>query len=125
MFVDGVTYASIARNLAEGKGTFWTPFYTETLYPQFHQHPALGLWLQSLWFRAFGDHWIVERAYSLSIAALTGLLIAAIWRSVAGEAGRKSHDWLPVVFWILVPVVSWSIVGNMLETTVSLFTTAA
>ena len=63
MFVDGVTYASIARNLAEGRGTFWTPFYTDTLYPQFHQHPALGLWLQSLWFRALGDHLIVERAY--------------------------------------------------------------
>jgi 4-amino-4-deoxy-L-arabinose transferase-like glycosyltransferase len=125
MFVDGVTYASIARNLAEGRGTFWTPFYTDTLYPQFHQHPALGLWLQSLWFRALGDHLIVERAYSLTAAAITALLVAAIWRATASESGGRQHDWLPVAFWILVPVVSWSIVGNMLETTVSLFTTAA
>ena len=42
MFVDGVTYASIARNLAEGRGTFWTPSYTATIYPQFHDHPPLG-----------------------------------------------------------------------------------
>jgi 4-amino-4-deoxy-L-arabinose transferase-like glycosyltransferase len=125
MFVDGVTYASIARNLAEGRGTFWTPFYTATLYPQFHQHPALGLWLQSLWFRALGDHLIVERAYSFTAAAITALLIAAIWRMIASESGGRHYDWLPVAFWILVPVVSWSIVGNMLETTVSLFTTAA
>ena len=32
MFVDGVTYASIARNLAEGHGSFWSPSYTATLY---------------------------------------------------------------------------------------------
>ena len=125
MFVDGVTYASIARNLAEGRGTFWTPFYTATLYPQFHQHPALGLWLQSLWFRALGDHLLVERAYSLTAAAITALLIAAIWRTIASETDERHCDWLPVAFWILVPVASWSIVGNLLETTVSLFTTAA
>ena len=51
MFVDGVTYAAIARNLAEGRGTFWSPHYTATLYSIFHEHPPLGLWLESLWFR--------------------------------------------------------------------------
>ena len=33
--------------------------------------------------------------------------------------------WLPVLLWIAVPVVSWAIVGNLLETTVALFTTGA
>ena len=28
MFFDGVTYASISRNMAEGQGTFWNPHYT-------------------------------------------------------------------------------------------------
>src|SRR4051812_22549428 len=56
MFVDGLTYASIARNLAEGRGSFWSPSYTATIYPEFHEHPPLGLWLQSLWFRVLGDH---------------------------------------------------------------------
>ncbi len=125
MFVDGVTYASIARNLAEGRGSFWTPFYTETLYPQFHQHPPLGLWLQSLWFRLLGDHLFVERAYAFAAATVTAVLIALIWRAVTVESTAKNYDWLPILFWILVPVVSWSVVGNMLETTVSTFTTAA
>jgi 4-amino-4-deoxy-L-arabinose transferase-like glycosyltransferase len=125
MFVDGVTYASIARNLAEGRGSFWTPFYTETLYPQFHQHPPLGLWLQSLWFRALGDHLFVERAYALAAATVTAVLMALIWRAVTVESTAKNYEWLPILFWILVPVVSWSVVGNMLETTVSVFTTAA
>lgn len=46
MFVDGVTYAAIARNLAQGNGSFWSPFYTATLYPQFFEHPPLGFALQ-------------------------------------------------------------------------------
>ena len=80
MFVDGVTYASIARNLSEGRGSFWSPSYTASIYPQFHEHPPFGFWLQSLWFRVLGDHLFVERAYSLTAAVGTALLIALIWR---------------------------------------------
>jgi len=91
MFVDGVTYASIARNLALGRGSFWSPSYTLTLYPQFHEHPPLGFWLQSWWFRLLGDHLFVERAYSIAVALATAVLIAAIWRRLAtvgpAEAG--------------------------------------
>ncbi len=142
MFVDGLTYASIARNLAEGRGTFWEPAYTETLYPRFHEHPPLGFWLQSLWFRLLGDHLYVERTYSLAAAALTAALIAATWRTLTarkldraatpdgaagpgGEAALALLWWWPVLLWIAVPVVSWAIVGNLLETTVTVFTTAA
>ncbi len=157
MFVDGVTYASIARNLAEGRGSFWSPSYTATLYPQFHEHPPLGFWLQSLWFRVLGDHLFVERLYTAVVALATGVLIGLIWRRLdtdaassgdhvveddgrgtagysarddcgqaeGGQCGRNGLDWLPLVLWIAVPVVSWSIVGNLLETTVALFTTGA
>src|SRR6266496_888930 len=75
MFVDGITYAAVARNLAEGRGTFWTPFF-----------------------------------------------MAVIWRQVNRHSTAKDCDWLPILLWIIIPVVSWSIVGNMLETTVSMFT---
>ncbi|MEP7308651.1 MAG: glycosyltransferase family 39 protein [Acidobacteriota bacterium] len=183
MFVDGVTYASIARNLAQGRGSFWSPAYTATLYPQFHEHPPLGFWLQSLWFRVFGDHLFVERLYALMVGLATAALIAAIYRQLhadtlpeasplgvgnelpgPGPETRAQHRsgagvgpsrskmrrdeqrlasagnqrnrhgsprqaadlaWLPVLLWIAVPVVSWAMVGNMLETTVALFTTAA
>src|SRR5213592_3115017 len=80
MFVDGVTYAAIARNLAEGRGSFWQPFYTATVYPAFHEQPPLGMWLESLWFRALGDRPYVERLYAACTAAATAVLIAAIWR---------------------------------------------
>ena len=130
MFVDGVTYASIARNLSEGRGSFWSPFYTATLYPQFHEHPPLGFWLQSLWFRALGDHLYVERLYSVTAALATAWLMSVVWRASSPSDTRapctlRGMDWLPVLFWATVPVVSWAIVGNLLETTVALLTTAA
>ena len=138
MFVDGVTYASIARNLALGLGSFWAPFYTATIYPQVHEHPPFGFWLQSLWFRTFGDYLFVERAYSAVVAIATAAVVIAIWQRLhtdgpsgdgrdAGPVttGGRQLEWLPVLLWIAVPVVSWAIVGNLLDTTVALFTTAA
>lgn len=128
MFFDGITFASIARNLAEGRGRFWEPSYTTTIYPAFYEHPPLGFWLQSLWFRALGDHWFVERLYCLTAGVLIGLLIVFTWRSLylASEASEaRDYEWLPVAFWIAVPVVSWTIVGNLLETTVAVFVAAA
>lgn len=136
MFFDGVTYAAIARNLAIGRGTFWDPYYTATLHPHFHQHPALGLWLQSVAYGVLGDHLYVERLYDALCAVVMVVLIAAIWRRASGDHVRLKPDatvtkpdatvaWLPVLLWIVPPVVSWTIVGNMLETTLALFTTAA
>jgi 4-amino-4-deoxy-L-arabinose transferase-like glycosyltransferase len=131
MFLDGVTYAAIARNLAEGRGRFWEPYYTATIYPAFHEHPPLALWLESIWFRVLGDHWLVERAYCFAAAMLTASLIAIMWRALYERGSprepreRGDNAWLPIAFWMLAPVVSWSIVGNLLETTVCIFVTAA
>ncbi|PWT85294.1 MAG: hypothetical protein C5B57_03255 [Blastocatellia bacterium] len=50
MFIDVIMYAAIARNLAGGRGSVWAAFYAAMFYPQFHEHPPLGLWLQSLCF---------------------------------------------------------------------------
>src|SRR6185295_5559267 len=126
MFLDGVTYASIARNLAAGRGRFWEPFYTATIYPAFHEHPPLAFWLQSLWFRVLGDHWFVERAYCAAAAVLVAWLIAVTWRAVQDVDDvdqRVDTAWLPIALWMLAPVVSWTIVANLLETTVCVFVT--
>jgi 4-amino-4-deoxy-L-arabinose transferase-like glycosyltransferase len=125
MFVDGVTYAAVARNLALGRGTFWAPTYTATIYPEFHEHPPLGFWLQSLWFKVMGDHLFVERLYTLTAACATGLLIVFLWRRITRGTDAFQCEWLPVLLWIAVPLVSWSVVGNLLETTVSVFTMTA
>ena len=122
MFLDGVTYAVLARNMAEGLGSFWSPFYTARVYPQFYEQPPLGLGLQALFFAIFGDHLAVERVYSLVMGGGTALLIVGLWRRTTRDT---EHDWLPLLFWLLPSTVTWAIVNNMLENTQAVFTTAA
>ena len=45
-----------------------------------------------------------------------------IWRDTVRDA---AYDWLPIIFWLLPSVVTWSIVNNMLEITQAAFTTLA
>lgn len=118
MFFDGVTYASISRNMAEGQGTFWNPHYTQTLYPEFRQHPPLALGMEALAFKAFGDHWWVEKAYSVLMFLLSGLFIALIWKRTTNNL---RWAWLPLLFWLAMPLVSWSATNNLLENTMSVF----
>jgi 4-amino-4-deoxy-L-arabinose transferase-like glycosyltransferase len=121
MFVDGVTYAVLARNLAAGTGTFWAPSFSTTVYPVFYEQPPLGLALESLAFRVLGDHLYVERLFSVTVFALTALLIVALWRRLL----PRDDDWLPLFFWILPSTVTWAAINNMLEGTQALFTSAA
>lgn len=122
MFMDGLFYATISRNLAEGMGTFWNLMFTETLYPVFNEHPPLAFGLQGLWFNVFGDHLFVERLYSLVTFVLTGYLMVKIWSKLLPENGKQT-GWLPLLFWIFVPLVFWAVSNNMLENTMMIFTT--
>jgi 4-amino-4-deoxy-L-arabinose transferase-like glycosyltransferase len=121
MFVDGVTYAVLARNLAAGAGTFWAPAFGTTVYPVFHEQPPLGIFLESLAFRLLGDHLYVERLFSVLVFALTALLIVRLWRQLL----PARFDWLPLFFWVVPSIVTWGAINNMLETTQGLLTTLA
>ena len=118
MFFDGVTYASISRNMAEGQGSFWNPHYTQTLYPEFRQHPPLALGMEALAFKAFGDHLWVEKAYSVLMSLLSGLFIALIWKRTTNNL---RWAWLSLLFWMAIPLVSWSATNNLLENTMTVF----
>ena len=58
MFLDGVTYACISRNMACGLGSFCNPCYTQTIGPVFHScipfPSAFGFWTRSIFFQGFG-----------------------------------------------------------------------
>ena len=118
MFLDGVVYACISRNMAEGVGSFWFPHYTDTIGPLFRSHPPLAFGTEALFFKLFGDHLFVERLYSFLTFFLSGLMIALIWKRTTN---RFSSAWLPLLFWIVIPLVSWSAVNNMLENTMTVF----
>jgi 4-amino-4-deoxy-L-arabinose transferase-like glycosyltransferase len=56
MFMDGVQYAAVARNLAKGIGSFWFPVFSDNYVAglnSFHEHPPLVYYLQSFFFKIF------------------------------------------------------------------------
>ena len=118
MFLDGVTYACISRNMTIGLGSFWNPHYTQTIGNVFHSHPPLAFGLEALFFKVFGDHWWVEKLYSALTFLVSGILIAAIWKRTTN---RPRMAWLPLLFWSVMPIVSWIATNNMLENTMTVF----
>lgn len=122
MFVDGVSYAAISRNLAHSIGTFWQPHYTDVKYPVFFEHPPLVFGIQSLFFRFFGDGFLTERLYCL-FTALGGIAgLTACYHVFTGSEQTSRKSWLPVLLWVTIPVVFWSLRNNILENTLSIFT---
>jgi hypothetical protein len=118
MVMDGVLYASISRNMADGLGTFWKPYLSHGFFPEFYEHPPLALGLQSLWFRVFGDSIYVERFYSLFTYFLMGLVIVAIWKQFTNS---YKTGWIPLLFYFSMLKISWACANNMLENTMSVF----
>lgn len=128
MFLDGVIYASISRNLAHGQGTFWALHFSDALFPVFREHPPLVFGLQSLFFRALGDSYLTERAYDLTVLIVSVLLLRVLWRQAVAMAGRPDLAgfwWLALLCWVLVPKWSWAYRNNVLENTMTLFCLAA
>lgn len=121
MFLDGLLYATISRNLANGIGDFWHPHLTKTLSPVFVGHPPLVFGLQSLFFKILGDNIYVERLYSFLTYVVTGIIIVRIWKKLIVSDSNQTA-WLPLLLWITIPLVSWAIPNNMLENTMMIFT---
>ncbi len=95
MFMDGLLYAGISRNMAEGMGSFWKPFLSQTLYPEFYEHPPLALGLQAVFLKLVGDSIYVERFYSLATHFIMGYLMILIWKKVTHET---RYSWVPLLF---------------------------
>ena len=129
MFPDGLTYASIARNMAEGRGGFWSPYFSSSFWIpfqgsqyEFYGHPTLCMGLLSLLFRAFGDHWFVEKFYCILIWLLSVWLVIRLWQSVGRD---KQLWWLPVWTWYMMPAVLWSYPNLVLDNTMAVFSILA
>jgi 4-amino-4-deoxy-L-arabinose transferase-like glycosyltransferase len=118
MFLDGLLYADISRNMAQGIGSFWKPHLSNCLFSEFYEHPPLAFGLQSLGFRLFGDSIYVERIYSLFTFIVVGYLIVLIWGKLTDDL---KNGWIPLIFWIVVNNVTWAATNNMLENTMSIF----
>ncbi len=116
--MDGLIYATISHNMANGIGTFWNPSFTETLFPEFHEHPPLAIGIQSCLYSLFGHSIFIDKLYSVGMIGLTAIGIVLIWK----EIGNKLQTaWIPLLFYTLIPVISWAATNNILENTMSVF----
>ena len=116
MFMDGLYYATISKNLAEHFGTFWAPEFTET-YPWGNGHPPLAFLFQSILFH-FSHSLLVAKIYSVFTCLCCGLLM--YWICLELEM-KKQHFWFVLVIWITIPLVSWGATNNLLENTMAVF----
>lgn len=127
MFMDGMLYTCVAKNLGNGTGTFWKPIFSATYntsgVSSFHEHPQLIFGIQALFFKVLGNSMYVERFYSFLTACITLLLIVKVWNRInTDKEDLKRVGWLPVLFWIIIPVCYWSYQNNMQENTMGIFT---
>jgi hypothetical protein len=129
MFPDGLTYAAIARNMAEGRGSFWSPYFSSSFWIpfqgseyQFYGHPPLAMGVLSLFFKLFGDHWFVEKGFNIIVWAISVWLVMRLWMENSKE---KALWWLPLYVWYLMPVVLWSYPYFILDNSMAVFSLAA
>ena len=120
MFMDGLIYSSVSRNLSLGLGEFWNLHFTNTLASHFYGHPPVALGIQSVFFRVFGDSILIERFYSLITAIISGVLIYLICEKFYSKK-IKQLAWVALLFWISIPLVFWAYSNNMLENTMIVF----
>jgi hypothetical protein len=130
MFMDGVQYACVSKNLAFGKGTFWLPYLSAAWEKEhvnyFLEHPPLTYFLQSIFFRFLGDTVFAEKFYCFVMVIICAILIRAIWRLLfEQDSVLKSYWWLAMLLWFITPSVFWSYSNNMIENTVSAMVLAA
>jgi len=130
MFMDGIQYACISKNLAEGNSTFWFPLLSPfrcmngTFY--FLEHPPLFYFLESWFFRIPGAGQYAEKLFSGVMWIGNACLIHAIWTLIHHDRkDARSFSWLPVLLWTATPVCFWCFHNNMIEILVSVFTLAS
>ncbi|HRI61428.1 MAG TPA: glycosyltransferase family 39 protein [Saprospiraceae bacterium] len=122
MFGDGLLYASMARNLAEGNGSLWAPFFSTGYFVDFasgnpyFENPPLMIWLQAGFFRLLGDPWWVEKLYALLLFLLNAWLIVRVWEiPLRDTVFEKKYGWLPLLLWYIIPTVIWGNPNNLMD----------
>ncbi|MFZ1750438.1 MAG: glycosyltransferase family 39 protein, partial [Saprospiraceae bacterium] len=121
MFGDGLLYASMARNMSEGLGTFWAPYFSSSYWLEgiqdiYYENPPLMLWVQSLLFSTVGDHWWVEKLFCLLILMVNLYLIRFLWQTIfQTDLVLQQYWFLPVFCWYMLPVVVWGNVNNLMD----------
>jgi hypothetical protein len=105
---DGVEYASVARNMAEGRGALWRPYFSDTFGVLYREHLPLIYWIESLLFKIFGDGPYFEGLYGLAVGLIIFACMALFWNRVRKDYQLPpSGAWWPVLLLVSVPVFTY------------------
>jgi 4-amino-4-deoxy-L-arabinose transferase-like glycosyltransferase len=115
---DGVEYAAVARNLAEGYGSFWSTYLNDTLHPDWHEHPPLVFWIQGLFIKTFGEGPYFEGAYGFFVGLIILFLTAIFWQQVQRDFWLTlAGGWWPVFLLVSLPTFGYYMQTNRLAIT--------
>ena len=115
---DGVEYASVARNLADGVGTFWKPYLDDYLHPVFREHPPFVFWFQSLFFRIFGNGPYLEAFYGFFMGLLILFWIGIFWQQVRRDHQfSEAGSWWPMLLIVPLPIFTYILQINRIVNT--------
>jgi hypothetical protein len=125
MYYDGTLYAGIARNMAHGIGSLWSPAFFKGLFLKFYEHLPFAIWLQSWFFRLMGDSYLVERIYCIFTMLINIGLMVYLWRRSFKNSAARHLIWIPVLLWLFSPIHFSVMRDNYLENTATIFSTLA
>ncbi len=126
MFMDGMIYVTVSRNLAEGVGSFWDPYFSATLMTSYHEQPPLYFGLLALFYKVFGNSMYVERLFSLVCLAVTCFYMHLFWKKLFINTKEiAENSWIPVLFYVITPVCFWAYNNHVEETVMAIFATMA
>lgn len=88
----------------------------------FHEQPPLVFWMQSFFFTLLGDTIYPERIYSLVLILLSAIIIIKFWKELNHEIKTA---WLPVILWLSIYSVRFSVINNLIENSLQFFDLAS
>jgi 4-amino-4-deoxy-L-arabinose transferase-like glycosyltransferase len=121
IFVDGLYYATIARNWALGDAGCLEFGLSETRMSPFYSHLPLAFWLQGFFYSLFGDQFWLGRVYSFIMFVGTAFWMQRLWALFWPNKGF----YLPLLLWLMIPAVSWGATQNLLEGSLLFFAMGA
>ncbi len=125
VFMDGMLYISVGKNLSEGIGTFWNQSFSKTCMFEYHEQPPLYGGLISVFFKVFGDSIYTERLFCFSFLIATYFVLIKFWKLLITDSVNTKHSWLPVFYFSIIPVVFWAFQNHVEETVMVLFDLSA
>jgi 4-amino-4-deoxy-L-arabinose transferase-like glycosyltransferase len=118
MFLDGITYAAISKNFANGYGSFLHPFYNGIWFVTYTPHPPMLFFFEGLFFKVLGTDFWVEKVFSVFCILITMILMSKLCKKIGLQNGFMS--WL---FFISIPLIIWAATNNLIENCLMIFTT--